>query len=38
MFPFGIQIKGVIVGILIAYFVIPFVQRLIVARRGTPAT
>lgn len=40
MFPFGIQIKGFIVGLIFAYFVLPFLQNLIGSRlsRGTPAT
>jgi len=32
MFPFGIQIKGFIIGLLAAYFVIPWVQRFIASR------
>jgi antibiotic biosynthesis monooxygenase (ABM) superfamily enzyme len=32
MFPFGVQIKGFIVGLLMAYLVIPWVQRFIASR------
>jgi antibiotic biosynthesis monooxygenase (ABM) superfamily enzyme len=32
MMPFGIQIRGFIVGLLMAYFVIPWIQRLILTR------
>lgn len=32
MMPFGIQIRGFIVGLLMAYFVIPWAQRMIVSR------
>lgn len=33
--PFGIQLKGVIVGILIAYFLIPWLQGMLL-NRGAP--
>ncbi len=32
MLPFNVQVKGVIVGILIAYFLIPWVQSLLMNR------
>jgi antibiotic biosynthesis monooxygenase (ABM) superfamily enzyme len=32
MLPFGIQIKGFIIGLLMAYLVIPWVQRMIASR------
>jgi len=35
--PFGIQLKGVIVGILIAYFLIPWVQGLWLSRTAPKA-
>ena len=39
MLPFGIQIKGFLIGLIFAYFVIPFLQNLIATRssRGVPA-
>lgn len=36
MFPFGIQIKGFIVGLLFAYLLIPFIQRTLTARTAKP--
>lgn len=35
MLPFGLQTKGVIVGILLAYFVIPWIQAMLM-RSGAP--
>jgi len=35
--PFGIQIKGFIIGLLMAYLVIPWVQRLILTRTAKAA-
>ena len=35
--PFGLQLKGVIVGILLAYFVIPWVQSFLMRGRGPVA-
>jgi len=32
MMPFGIQLKGFIIGLLMAYLVIPWVQRFIASR------
>ena len=37
MMPFGIQIKGFIIGLLMAYLVIPWVQRLILTRTAKAA-
>ena len=37
MLPFGIQIKGLIVGLLFAYFVIPFIQRAVINRTSAAA-
>jgi hypothetical protein len=37
MLPFGIQIKGFIVGLLFAYLLIPWVQRLILSRTAKAA-
>lgn len=28
MWPFGVQIKGFLIGLLFAYFVVPFLQKL----------
>jgi hypothetical protein len=28
MFPFGVQLKGFLVGLIFAYFVVPFLQRM----------
>lgn len=28
MWPFGIQIKGFLIGLLFAYFVVPFLQKM----------
>lgn len=38
MLPFGIQLKGLIIGLLLAYFVVPWVQAALSSRmsRGTP--
>lgn len=30
MFPFGVQIKGFLIGLIFAYFVLPFLQRLFI--------
>lgn len=35
MLPFGIQLKGFIIGLLVAYLVIPWVQRFIVSRTSS---
>ena len=35
--PFGLQLKSLIVGILLAWFVIPWIQGMLVARRPAPA-
>lgn len=35
--PFGIQLKGFIIGLLMAYLVIPWVQRLILTRTAKAA-
>jgi antibiotic biosynthesis monooxygenase (ABM) superfamily enzyme len=35
MLPFGIQIKGFIIGLLMAYLVIPWVQRFIASRSAS---
>jgi len=32
MMPFGIQLKGFVIGLLMAYLVVPWVQRLIASR------
>jgi antibiotic biosynthesis monooxygenase (ABM) superfamily enzyme len=37
MMPFGIQLKGFIIGLLMAYLVIPWVQRLILTRTAKAA-
>jgi antibiotic biosynthesis monooxygenase (ABM) superfamily enzyme len=37
MMPFGIQIKGFIIGLVFAYFVIPWVQRFFASRTAAPA-
>jgi hypothetical protein len=37
MLPFGVQLKGFILGLLVAYLVIPWVQRFIVSRTSAPA-
>jgi hypothetical protein len=34
---FGLQLRGFIVGLLFAYFVIPFIQRTIINRTVRPA-
>lgn len=36
MFPFGIQIKGFIVGLLFSYLVIPFIQSKLLSRTAAP--
>lgn len=36
MFPFGIQIKGFIVGLLFAYLLIPFIQSRLLSRTAKP--
>lgn len=33
----GIQIKGLIIGLLLAYFAIPWVQRMMINRTARPA-
>jgi hypothetical protein len=33
VFPFGIQAKGFILGILFSFLVVPFVQRILMARK-----
>jgi len=33
---FGIQLKGFIIGLLVAYFVIPFIQRAMLSRTAAP--
>ena len=35
--PFGLQLKSVLVGILLAWFIIPWIQGLIASRRPAPA-
>jgi antibiotic biosynthesis monooxygenase (ABM) superfamily enzyme len=35
--PFGLDLKSVILGIVLAWFVIPWVQRLIMSRKAAPA-
>ena len=37
MLPFGVQIRGFIAGLLVAYFVIPWIQRLILTRTAKAA-
>jgi hypothetical protein len=37
MLMFGIQLKGFIIGILVAYFVIPFIQRSLSSRSTVPS-
>ena len=37
MLMFGIQLKGFIIGLLVAYFVIPWVQRMLLSRSAAPA-
>lgn len=37
MLIFGLQVKGLIVGLLMAYFVIPFIQRALINRSARPA-
>ena len=32
MFPFGIQVKGFLIGLIFAYFVIPWLQNLFATR------
>lgn len=34
---FGIQLKGFIIGLLMAYFVIPWIQRALLSRSSTPS-
>jgi antibiotic biosynthesis monooxygenase (ABM) superfamily enzyme len=34
---FGIQLKGFLIGLLVAYFVIPWVQRMLLSRSAAPA-
>jgi hypothetical protein len=36
MFPFGIQIKGFIAGLLFAYLIIPFIQSRLAGRVSKP--
>ena len=38
MLMFGIQLKGFVIGLLVAYFVIPWVQRTLLTRRSAPAS
>lgn len=38
MLMFGIQLKGFLIGLLVAYFVIPWVQRALLSRSRTPST
>lgn len=38
MLMFGIQIKGFIIGLLVAYFVIPWTQRMLLSRSARPAS
>ena len=35
--PFGLQLKSLIIGILIAYFVIPWIQGMLAPRQPAPA-
>jgi len=37
MMMFGLQLRGFIVGLLFAYFVIPFVQRALINKTARPA-
>lgn len=37
MLMFGIQLKGFIMGLLVAYFVIPWVQRMLLSRSAAPS-
>jgi hypothetical protein len=37
LLPFGLQLRGVIVGLLIAYFLIPFVQAFLAKRMSKGA-
>lgn len=34
--PFGLDLKSLIVGVLIAYFVIPYVMGLVASRKSVP--
>lgn len=34
---FGVQLKGFLVGLLVAYFVIPWVQRALLSRTTAPS-
>lgn len=37
MLMFGVQLKGFLVGLLVAYFVIPWVQRALLSRTTAPS-
>ena len=38
MLPFGVQLKGFILGLLVAYLVVPWVQRMMVSRSSSAPT